>query len=87
MMRQDIYLHNSVIFDDKFETVNLLPLDQPLNKQLAQIFQLGCGYFMDFDYNENDHPTLPSLSDIIKSYSDAKAMQPTTKPTNIMSLK
>ncbi len=25
-----------VIFDDKFETVNLLPLDQPLNQQWAQ---------------------------------------------------
>ncbi len=28
-----------VICDDKFETVNLLPLVQPLNKQWAQIFQ------------------------------------------------
>jgi hypothetical protein len=37
---------------------------------------------MDVDYNENDCPILPSLSDIIKSYSDAKAMQSTTEPTS-----
>jgi hypothetical protein len=36
---------------------------------------------MDVDYNENNLPILPSLSDIIKSYSDAKAIQPTPEPT------
>jgi hypothetical protein len=30
-----------IIFDDTFETVNLLPLDQDLNQQWAQIFQMG----------------------------------------------
>jgi hypothetical protein len=30
-----------VIFDDTFQTVNSLPLNQPLDKQWAQIFQLG----------------------------------------------
>jgi hypothetical protein len=35
---------------------------------------------MDVDYNENDHSILPSVSDIIKSYSAAKAMHPTLEP-------
>jgi hypothetical protein len=61
-----------VIFDDKFERVNLLPLDQPLNRQWAQMFQMGCECFMDMDYDENDHPILTSLSDIIKQYTEAE---------------
>ncbi len=64
-----------IIFDNKFETVNSLPLDQPLKKQWAQIITLGCKSFMDIDYDENDRPILPSLSDIIKSYSEAKKLQ------------
>jgi hypothetical protein len=34
----------------------------------------GCGY------DENNHPILHSMSDIIKSYSDTKVVQPTNKP-------
>jgi hypothetical protein len=64
-----------VIFDDKFETVNSLPLDQPLNKQWAKIITLRRECSMDVDYDENDRPILPSLSNIIKSYSEAKKLQ------------
>ncbi len=77
-----ISLQFHVIFDDKFETVNSLPLDQPHKKQWAQIITLGCEYFMDvdYDYDENDRPILPSLSDIIKSYSEAKKLQQENEP-------
>jgi hypothetical protein len=61
-----------LIFNDKFEIVNLLPLDPPFDKQWAQIFQMGCKCFMDIDYDENDRPILPSLSDIMKQYTRAK---------------
>jgi hypothetical protein len=70
-----------VIFDDKFETMHSLPADKPLNMQWAQILQLGCKCYFDIDYDKNDNSILPSLSDIIKSYSDAKAMKPTYDPT------
>jgi hypothetical protein len=70
-----------VIFDDKFETVHSLPANKPLNMQWAQILQLGHKCYFDIDYDNNDDPILPSLSDIIKSYSDAKAMKPTYDPT------
>jgi hypothetical protein len=69
-----------VIFDDKFETINLLPLDQHINQQWAQIFQMGCECFIDIDYDENDHPILPFLSDIIKQYTEAKAVQQQNGP-------
>jgi hypothetical protein len=72
------------MFDDKFETVNSLQLDQTLNKQWAEMFQLGQECFMDIDYNENDYPILPSLSHIIKSYSEAKETNLTHEPTPII---
>ncbi len=64
-----------MIFDDKFETVNSLPAEQPLDKQWAEIIKLGRECFLDIDYDENDLPILPSLSDVIKEYSKAKAIQ------------
>jgi hypothetical protein len=70
-----------VIFDNKFETVNLLPLDQPLKNQWAQIIALGRECFMDIDYDENDRPILPPLLDIIKSYSEARRLQQENEPT------
>ncbi len=70
-----------VIFDDKFETVNSLPIDQPLENQWAQIIALGRECFMDVDYDENNHPILPPLSDIIKSYSEARRLQQENEPT------
>ena len=70
-----------MIFDDKFETVNSLPADQPLDKQWADILTLGCECFLDIDYDENDRPILPSLSDLIKQYSKAKAIQKENEPT------
>jgi hypothetical protein len=69
-----------VIFD-KFETVHSLPANEPLNTQWAQILQLGCKCYFNIDNNKNDNPILPSLSGIIKSYSDAKAMEPPYDPT------
>ncbi len=36
---------------------------------------------MDVDYDENDHPILPPLSDIIKSYSEARRLQQENEPT------
>ena len=69
-----------VIFDDTFQTVNSLPLNQPLDKQWAQIFQLGQEYFADINYNENNCLIFPPLSDIIKAYSNAKAKQATYTP-------
>jgi hypothetical protein len=47
---------------------------------MADIFWLGCECFLDVDYDVNDQPILPSLSDIIKSYSKAKADQPNFEP-------
>ncbi len=35
---------------------------------------------MDIDYDEYDCPILPSLSDIIKSYSEAKKLQQENEP-------
>jgi hypothetical protein len=69
-----------VIFDDTFQTVNSLPLNQPLDNQWAQIFRLGRECFADMDYDKNNCPILPPLSDIIKTYSDAKAKQATYAP-------
>ena len=65
-----------VIFDNKFETVNSLAVDQPLDRQWADIFWLGRECFLDMDYDANGLPILPSLLDIINSYSKAKAGQP-----------
>jgi hypothetical protein len=70
-----------VIFYDKFETINSLPLDQPLKKQWAQIITLGRKCFMKVNYDENNRPILPSLLDIIKSYSEAKKLQQENEPT------
>jgi hypothetical protein len=57
-----------VIFDNKFETINSLPFDKPLDQQWATVFCLGHECFADIDYNENDDPILQPMSDIIKSY-------------------
>jgi hypothetical protein len=70
-----------VIFDNKFETVNSLPLDQSLKKQWILIFTLGRECFMDAGYDENNRLILPSLTDIIKSYSEAKKLQQDNEPT------
>jgi hypothetical protein len=43
---------------------------------------MGREYFMDIDYDENDRPILPSLSDIIKQYTEAKAIQQQNEPTS-----
>ena len=64
-----------VIFDDKFATVHSLPPDQPLADQWADVFRLGRECFLDVDYDDNDNPILPPLTDIIKSYARAKADQ------------
>ena len=48
--------------------------------QWADIFRLGCECFLDMDYDANGLPILPSLSDIINSYSKAKAGQPIFEP-------
>ena len=42
---------------------------------------MGRECFMDIDYDENDRPILPSLSDIIKQYTEAKAVQQQNEPT------
>ena len=72
----DISPQFHVIFDNKFETVNSLPSDQPLDKQWAYLFQLGRECFLDIDYDTNDHPILPSLSELLKQY---KAFQETKR--------
>jgi hypothetical protein len=59
----------------KFETMHSLPAKEPLNMQWARILQLGRKCYFDIDYDKNNNPILPSLSDIVKSYSDAKAMK------------
>ena len=69
-----------VIFDDKFATVHSLPPDQPLAEQWANIFRLGRECFLDIDYDENDNPILPPLTDIIKSYARTKADQQVIQP-------
>jgi hypothetical protein len=53
-----------------------LEIGDPLDKQWADIFWLGRECFLHVDYDVNDKPILPSLSDIIKSYSKAKEDQP-----------
>ena len=57
-----------------------LGINQPLDKQWADIFWLGCECFLDVDYDENDQTILPLLLDIIKLYSKARADQPTFAP-------
>jgi hypothetical protein len=42
---------------------------------------LGHECFLDIDYDKNDCPLLPSLSDLIKQYSKAKAIQKENEPT------
>ncbi len=69
-----------VIFDNKFETVASLAIGEPLDKQWADIFWLGRECFLDVNYDINDQPILPLLSDIIKLYSKAKADQPNFEP-------
>jgi hypothetical protein len=69
-----------VIFD-KFETMHSLPANEPLNTQWAQILHLGHECYLDIDYDKNDDPILPSLFNIIKLYSDTKAMKPPYDPT------
>jgi hypothetical protein len=71
-----ISLQFHVIFDNKFETVTSLAIGEPLDKQWADIFWLGRKCFLDVDYDTNNQPILPSLSNIIKAYSKAKANQP-----------
>ncbi len=51
-------------------------IGEPLDKQWADIFWLGRECFLDVNYDIDDQPILPLLSDIIKSYSKAKADQP-----------
>ena len=73
-----------MIFDDKFETVNSLPTAQPLDKQWAYIFQFGRKCFLDIDYDTDDRPILPSLSQLIKDYNDAKEAKKRNAPTNLI---
>lgn len=75
-----------IIFDDKFKTVNSLPIDQPLDKQWAAIFWLGRECFLDVDYDENDQPIIPLLLDIIESYSKAQADRPVLNQFNHLTL-
>ncbi len=79
-----ISLQFHVIFDDKFKTVTSLAIGEPLDKQWADIFWLGRECFLDGDYDFNDQPILPSLSDIIKLYSKAKADQPNFEPGHLI---
>jgi hypothetical protein len=72
-----------VIFDDKFETVTSLPTGQPLDKQWAHIFRLGRECFLDVDYDIDDRPILPSLSQLIKDYNEAKEAKKNA-PTNLI---
>jgi len=61
-----------VIFDDKFDTVHSLPVDQPLTEQWNQILRLGHDSFTDLDYGEDGEPILPTLLDIARSYSEQR---------------
>ncbi len=61
-----------VIFDDKFETVHSLPSDEPLDKQWAKIIQLGRECFLDTNYDADEQPILPSLTELIKQYNEIK---------------
>ncbi len=61
-----------VIFDDKFDTVHSLPVDQPLTEQWNQILRLGHDSFTDLDYGEDGEPILPTLLDVTRSYSEQR---------------
>jgi len=66
-----------VIFDDKFETVHSLPTDEPITKQWAEILQLERECYMDTDFDTNDNPIIPPLTDIVKSYeTDRDLLRP-----------
>jgi hypothetical protein len=73
-----------VIFDNKFKTVTSLAFDELLDKQWADIFWLGHECFLDVDFDVNDQPILPPLSDIIKLFSKAKADQPNFEPGHLI---
>jgi hypothetical protein len=69
-----------VIFEDKFETVTSLVIEEHLDKQWADIFWFRRECFLGVNYDVNDQPILPSLSDIIKLYSKARVDQPIFAP-------
>ncbi len=79
-----ISLQFDVIFDKEFKTVASLVIEEHIDEQWADIFWLGCECFLDVDYNVNDQPILPSLLDIIKSYSKARADQPHFEPGHLI---
>ncbi len=73
-----------VIFDNKFETVTSLAIVDPIDKQWADIFWLGRKCFLDVNYDISDQPIIPSLLDIIKSYSKAKEDQLNFEPGHLI---
>ncbi len=70
-----------MIFDNKFATVHLLPRDQPLTAQWENILCLGCECFLDLDYDDDNNPILPPLTDIINSYARARTNQKASQPS------
>ncbi len=69
-----------VTFYDKFETIQSLSSNQPLDWKWAKIFSLGQECFTDMDYNKNDQPILPPLSGIIRTFREEWTRQPRPEP-------
>jgi hypothetical protein len=70
-----------VIFDDKFETVNSLPADQPLDKQWAELQTLGHECFLDINYDKMIIPSSLPCQISLNSTAKLKAIQKENEPT------
>jgi hypothetical protein len=58
-----------VKFDNKFETVHLLPDNNALEKQWTMILRLGHKCFLDVDFDNNENPIVSTMSELIKANS------------------
>ncbi len=62
-----------VIFDNKFETVHLLPDIATLDKQWRTVLRLGYECFLDIDFDDNGNPKVLTMLDLIKAYPEEKS--------------
>ena len=64
-----------VIFDDKFETVESLPADTPLDTAWLNLFKLGQEYFLDEEFDDSGKPLVGHIPELDKEW-----LPPATAP-------
>ena len=57
-----------MIFDDKFETVESLPADIPLDRAWLSLFKLGRECFLDEEYNDSGKPLVSHIPELDKEW-------------------